>query len=928
VEFRALGTVEAHVDGQPVDIGHPRQQRVLAALLADANRAVSADQLVYRVWGDHFPARARHALYSYLSRLRQALGGASGVAVTRRSAGYVLSADPETIDLHRFRRLTDDARAASHDGDALELVEQALRLWRGEAFAGLDTPWLTTLRDRLHDEWFTAQLFRNDLALRRGMHAELLPELLELAEAHPLDEQLAAQLMLALYRGGRPTEAMDLYQRLRTRLVDDLGTDPGPPLRRLHQRILAADPELLAPADAELLPPADPGYPDKPTPRQLPTPPRQFAGRADELAELTATLDTRTSAALVGAGGVGKSWLALRWAHDNLERFPDGQLYVNLRGFDPNGRPMPPEDAVRGFLDAFEVRAENVPVGFEAQAAMYRSLLAERRMLVVLDNAHDTEQVRPLLPGSPTCLVVITSRDRLDGLVARDDAWPLELSTLSEREATDLLAMRIGRRVDTEPGPVAELLGHCARLPLALAIVAARAIVNPDFPLRALAEELRDEHDRLDALRTGEQALDVRAVFAGSYHALAPDAARLFRLLGLSPGPDISPHAAASLAAIDVPHARRLLAGLTRAHLLDEHVPGRYRFHDLLRTYAAERAAVEDSEHQRREAVHRLLDCYLHTGFAAERHLAPHWVPITPRPPRPGVSWVQVNDYAEAMEWFTAELSTALALIDEAGRVGFDVHAWQLPWTLSTFLNRQGYWRHRTTTQQTALAAAIRLGDGDAEATTRQLLGRGCAMLGKHEDALTHLRRALALYRELGDRTGQATVHFSFSQAWGLRNDYAEALTHSQQALDLYRATGDRVWEGFARSGVGRCHAELGHHEQALTHCREALELVRELGNTDGEAHTLYGLGYANHNLGNRTEAVTCLQRAARLFHQLGDQYNEATTLTRLGETHQAGGDQPAAGDAWRYALGILDDLGHPDASAVRARLVGLGEPS
>jgi DNA-binding SARP family transcriptional activator len=577
VEFDLLGALGAHVDGRPVDLGHPVQQRVLAALLVDANRVVPVDRLVDRVWDEHPPVRARHTLYSYLSRLRRA-----GAGIDRCTGGYTLTVDPDAVDLHRFRRLVERARHAP-DAHALGLVERALRLWRGEPFAGLDSPWLGRLRDRLCQEHLAARLLRNDLALRGDGHDELLPELLADSSAHPFDEHLAGQVMLALHRCGRSAEALRHYHLLRTRMVDELGVDPGPRLRELHRHVLSADDHHYA----------------APAPRQLPAPPAAFVGRERERAALDAALAEdpgRSAVAVVlGAGGVGKTWLALRWAHDNQVRFPDGQLYVDLRGFDPTGRPLHESEALHAFLEALDVTPERIPAGVDARAALYRSLLADRRVLVVLDNAVDPDQVRSLLPGSPTCRVLVTSRNRMAGLVLRACAVPVALGVPSDREAEALLAARLGaRRTGAEPDAVRALVLGTACLPLALGIVAARALANPELSLRALAEELRDEHRRLDALTAGDPAADVRAVTSWSYRALTADAARLFRLLGRHRGPDLDARVAAALLGAGLGVTRELLAELVTMNLLDEHVPGRYHLHDLLRVYAAERAAEEE----------------------------------------------------------------------------------------------------------------------------------------------------------------------------------------------------------------------------------------------------------------------------------------------------------------------------------------------
>jgi DNA-binding SARP family transcriptional activator len=508
VEFRLLGTVEARADGQPVDLGHARQQCVLVALLVKANKVLSADQLLDRVWGDHVPRRGRDTLYSYLSRLRKALADADEITLRRQSGGYVLAVPSRSVDLHRFRDLVGQARTAGDDR-ALGLFEQALGLWRGEAFAGLDTDWLTTVRAEFDAERLAAKLDHTDVALRLGQHAALLPTLSTLADERLLDERLAGQLMLALYRSGRPAEAQEHYQRVRSRLVEQLGTDPSQPLRELHQRILTADPALALPSTPRL-----PDTPGSVVPRQLPAPPRGFTGRTRELTALNAAADTDNDAMMIsviaGALGVGKTWLALHWAHRNIERFPDGQLFVDLRGFSPDNRPMLPKVAMRGFFDAFGVDPDQLPVDPHAQAARYRSLVANKRMLIVLDNASDTTQVAALLPGTPTCMVLVTSRRHLSGLIAEHGAGHLSLDALSDAEARALLVTRLGaERVAAEPAAINDLVACCGRIPLALSIIAGRAHTHPHLPLATLTAELRDagldtfeEEDRATILPT------------------------------------------------------------------------------------------------------------------------------------------------------------------------------------------------------------------------------------------------------------------------------------------------------------------------------------------------------------------------------------------------------------------------------------------
>jgi DNA-binding SARP family transcriptional activator len=928
-EFRLLGDVQAVVDGRLVDLGHARQRCVLAVLLVESNRVVPADQLLDRVWADRPPQRARTTLSSYLSRLRQVLAGAADVGLARRPGGYVVTVDPMAVDLHRFRHLIAEARAAGGDG-AARLYEQALGLWHGEAFATLETPWLGTMRDAVAAELLAAELERNDLALARGGHAALLGDLATRAAAYPLDERLAGQLILAMYRSGRQADALARYEQLRRRLAEELGVDPSPALQQLYRQILTADPTLAAttPPTTPAAAVAAPATTLLVVPRQLPAPPHMFTGRTPEIAALDAVLDgvdDRPAAVVIsavsGTAGVGKTALAVHWAHRVADRFPDGQLYVNLRGFDPSGSAVEPAEAVRGFLDALGVPPQRSPAGLDAQAALYRSLLAGRRVLVVIDNARDAEQVRPLLPGSPGCLVVVTSRAELSGLVASDGARPLTLDLLTEAEARALLARLLGdERTAAEPYAIDEIIARCARLPLALAIVAARAATHPRFRLETLAAELRDSRGALDALATGDAVTDVRAVLSWSYRTLSIDAARLFRLLGLHPGPDVAAPAAASLAGVASREARALLAELARAHLVAEHAPGRFTFHDLLRAYAAELACTHDSDGDRTAAAHRLFDHYLHTAHTAALVLDPYRDEVALAPAQAGVVPERIADLAQAMAWFAAEHPVLLAAIERATQ-GFDTHTWQLAWTLMDFLDRRGHWRDWVATHDTALAAARRLADRRAQTYLHRGIANAYRRLGRDDDARAHLGRALDLFRELGDHAGQAHTHLGLSIMDERAGSYPDALDHAQRSLALYRTAGDRTGQARALNAVGWYHTLLGDHQQALSCCQQALTMNQELGDRLGQAGTWDSIGYAHHLLGDHQRAITCYRHALRLFESLGDLHYEAVTLDRLGDAYLAASDLDAARRVWEQALDLLAALGDPEAGQVRAKL-------
>jgi tetratricopeptide (TPR) repeat protein len=670
-------------------------------------------------------------------------------------------------------------------------------------------------------------------------------------------------------------------------------------------------------------------------PRQLPAPTRHFAGRAEELAALTALADEvergdgPVIAAIDGTAGIGKTSLVGYWAHRAADRFPDGQLYVNLRGFDPAGTPMAPTEAVRGFLDALGVPAHRLPVSLETQAALYRSLLAGRRMLVVLDNARDCEQVRRLLPGSSGCLVLVTSRSRLTSLVAVEGAQPLTLDLFTPADACELLARRLGRdRLAAEPDAVDDIIAACARLPLALSIVAARAGTHPGFSLASLATELRGiGSGRGLGAFDGEPGLDLRAVFSWSYLQLDVASAGMFRLLGGHPGPDIGLRAAASLAGLPVDRARTLLAGLAGAHLVAETSPGRFAFHDLLRAYATELADTLDGDGDRGAARLRGLDHYLRSAYAADRILDPHRQAIPPPEPVAGVTPESFADRPRALAWLTAERPVLLAAVALAATTGLDPYARDLAWTLTTFLDRRGHWHDWATSQHVALEAATRLADPAGQARAHRDLARAHAQLGDHDRAHAHLRSALELFGGCADLAGEAHTHLGIGWLYQRQGRLEEALAHAERALDLFRVVGYQHGQANALNNVGSHHSRLGNHGSALTACRMALTAHREIGDLRGQADTWHNLGYANHRLGHHSRAIACYGQALDLFRDVSDRYQEAAVLTHLGDVHRFIGQPEAARRSWCAAVTILDDLGHADAGAVHDRLGRGGAP-
>jgi DNA-binding SARP family transcriptional activator/tetratricopeptide (TPR) repeat protein len=900
VEFRLLGGVEAHRSGQAVGVGHARQQCVLAVLLVQANTAVSIDELIERVWADRPPHRSRETLHSYLTRLRRILAG-SEADIVRRGNSYQLRVAESAIDLHRFHQLTREARI-SPDNEAVVLLDTALGLWRGEPFAGLDTPWLHGVRATLITQRHAAELDHTDIELRLGHHANLLAGLSAQAERSPLDERLAGQLMLALYRSGRQADALAHYRHARAQLDAELGVDPSTALRDLHHQILTNDPRLdRNPVRTTAPPPHSP----VPVPRQLPPPPRSFTGRTAELDRLTTRLDgpnpTVRISVIAGTGGIGKTWLALHWAHRNLDRFPDGQLFVNLRGFDPSGKPISLQDAVRGFLEALGVDAAAIPVALDAQVGLYRSLVADRRMLILIDNAANTSQVAPLLPGSPGCTVLVTSRDRLTSLIAAHDAYPVPLDVLPEADARDLLGTRLGaHRLAGEPEAVTDLLASCAGLPLALSIVAGRAQEHPEFPLTTLATELHDATHRLGS--ADGHTNSVRTILSWSYTTLTPQHATTFDLLGLAPGPDISTTAATNLTHQHPTTTHTALRALERASLIHQHTPNRYRMHDLIRLYAQEQAA-ELSRETQEAALLRLVDFYLHTAYAADKLLDPHRVDVEPEPPAPGCTPLAISSIEDAMAWFDAEHDCLIAVQQLAAQQDWPRRAWQLAWSLNTFRRLRGHVRSNLTAWRTAIAASRRIGEDDYSSLTHRLLGQAYNRAGRHTEAVQHLQRALMLAQRAGDEFDQALTHHALGLAWERQGEDETALAHATVALRLFTLLDRPALRARALNSVGWFATRTGRYEQARDACTRGLDLLRRNGDRVGEADALDSLGYLAHRTGRYAEAIDYFQQAIAGYQDLANTHDEAGCLERLGNVYAVIRARKQAMAAWRAAI-------------------------
>ncbi|WP_328497914.1 tetratricopeptide repeat protein [Streptomyces sp. NBC_00414] len=950
LRFSVLGPVRAWRGEDEVRLGPPQQRAVLVVLLLAEGSQVSADSLVHAVWGTEVPASAPGILRGYVHRLRKLLepGRDPASSMIRHTGnGYRLRTSPHELDLRVFQELLAEAgrnRAVKDLEGAVKCWQDALGLWRGTALAGVGGDFAQNTRRRLEELRLSTQAARITAELDLGNHTQAAAELAGLVGEHPLDERFRELLMLALYRSGRQAAALETYREAQTLLSDDLGVDPGPALQAMYQSVLRADSGLLAPpvttGAASAPAPAPVPAPSVTVPAQLPAALPVFVGRAAELAEVLGLPSggTVVVGAVAGTAGVGKTAFAVHWARQIADRFPGGQLYVNLRGFDPLGPPVSPEHALRTLMESLGTDERRLPQDIDALTGLYRTLLTGKRVLLLLDNARDAAQVRPLLPGAPGCLVIATSRNRLTGLIAVDGAHSLNLDVLSVPEARELLARRIGQqRVVAEPDLVEEIIDRCARLPLALAVTAARAATRPAVPLAAIAAELRDSAGGLDAFHDGDTAADVRAVFSWSYHAHTPDAARLFRLLALHPGPDITLPAAASLAGRTVPRTRQLLGELLQTHLVDEVAPGRYASHDLLRAYATELTDAVDPPERIRAARQRMFDHYLHTAHeaAALTNRARALIPLAPA--TEGVRAERFHaDTARAAAWFAAEQAVLLAIVEQTATHRYDVHTWQFAWALSNHLHLRGLWKEEESAHRAGMEAATRLGDRSAQAYAHRGLGTATAGLGRFAEAAEHAERAIELFTASGDLRACAESYRTLAWAAEQQGDLKAALGAAQRSLALFRTCEDREGDGrrgraataSALNAVGWNHVLLGQHRQALDNCRQALALCLELGDDINAAHTWDSIGHAHHHLEDHDEAVTAFGHALALYRQhAGVPWFTGGTLMRLGDTCLSAGDQDAARTAWTEGLDIMEQLGHADAEHLRTRLRRLDEP-
>ncbi|MFD7307340.1 BTAD domain-containing putative transcriptional regulator [Promicromonospora sp. NPDC059942] len=973
VTVSVLGPFAVVVDGAEVRLPG-RLRALLAGLAVGAGAPVSVERLVDVVWGEELPASPQGSLQVLVRRLRSVLGDA---VIETEPGGYRLALPATRVDVASFAGLVQPRPGEAPAAERRRLAD-ALGLWRGAPFDGVASELLHAVEGpRLEEQRLAGLARRIEIDLATPDDA-LVAELRELTDRYPLQERFWGHLMTALARTGRPAEALDAAARLERTLADELGIGPGAAIRRLRRDIAgtqiagqqiagtdtagskSADAESAGPAfagpafaspafagaesagaDAAVRPAEEPGR----VPRQLPLGPLAFSGRAAALAGLDAFLADDGAprvAVLDGAGGVGKTATALHWAHRVSGRFPDGQLYANLRGFDPTSAPVPPGTVVRAFLEALGVAKGRVPAAEDALLALYRGVVAGRRLLVVLDNARDADQVAPLLPGSGPGVAVVTSRATLTGLGAARVA----LGTLTPAEGLDLLALRVGaERCAAEPEAARRIVERCAGLPLAVVIAAARVLARPGFPLSAVADELADGGARLDTLGDDDAMADVRSVFATSYRALTPAAARLFRLLGVHPGPDVAGSALAALYGDpdggvgdddggsdgDGDGARnddgegpgddaagRALAELVRVNLVTEHAPGRFAMHDLVAEYARERAREDETQEWRDAAVGRVTAWYLGVALEMDRRRWPARVRQEfVRDPGP----VRVPD-EEPAAWFHAERTVLFAVVTAAREHGFPGELLSLVWALYSTLSHHAEQRDALWTVLVAARdVAVEVRDRRAELWCTRYLAAVAAAAGRRRECEELRRRTVDLAAELGDVRGLQLAHHGYAGdlvRWG-RHD--EAVRQAEQALVHGRRSGDPFHEAHALNILAWALAHSGDLDRALPLAERALGMLNDRDNPTTRAVVWDTLGHVHTALGDPGRAIVCYQEAAVRFRKFDMRQDLVAAERRLAVLLGEAGRWTEARDAWQECLDQSVELGLGGVAAIRTEL-------
>ncbi len=912
MEFRVLGPTELWSAGQQCDLGPARVRSVLAILLLTPRTIVPAEALIERLWDAEPPPKARESLSVYVARLRASLREAvgDGVRLAGRASGYVLDVDPEAVDLYRFRRLRRqaDALIASGDNDhAAELLREADGLWRGQALAGVRGDWVARMRDSLEEERRAAILQRVERELELGRHADLVGELRGLLAQYPLDETFVAHQMTALYWSGRPGDALSLYRETRSRLVDEQGAEPGPVLSELHQRILRRDPQLAVRLASR--PPGQVARPDTLPPETV-----EFVGRSTEVALLAGEHDDAPRISVIeGMPGVGKSALAVHAARMVADQYPDGIFYLNFHTHDSGSTSLDSAEALYRLLRMLSVPATQIPDAIGERAALWRAQLSRRRAVVILDDAARHDQIRPLLPMAGQCLILITARRRLPDLVG---ASVLTLDVLSPDDAVTLFTRIAGPGRARDQDEVATAVGLCGRLPLAIQLTAGRLAQDSPPSLADLVEELSRSPARLGS--TGAASPEVMSAFELSYRALEPDHQRLFRRLGVSPCPHVSLQGAAALGGGTLAETEKALSALLDHHLLVRAHADQFRFHDLIRGFAAVRAAQDDSASEQRQAVGRLLDYYLYTADHADRVLHPfrHRIPLSVTHP-PAAS-PPLGTQEDAAAWLESEWRNILLAAQHAGRHEWKRQCADLTHVLAGFVEIRGYWDEAIAAHSQALQACRDLDDHARIAQASLELSVVSQQAGGHEATLALAEDAAAIYRSLADWRGLAEALDQIGLAHQRAARSREALAHFHEAMSLYCDAADRhgMADTLSHSGIACWH--LGRYPDAMRYLRDALALYRDVGDRRGEAKTLNNLGKMQLHCGYHRDALESFHESLEIFTEIGGAQNQAILYQNIGSVHRYKGSYEKGLTAYRQALTIYRGIGDlPDQANV-----------